>query len=848
MLTALIGIAPSVLLMLATDAQGSVVRASPNVATAYVQAILSHADCVFNEAYNSLVRALSAFLVESHYVFGFVYSLYLIYLSGRRTMIISHMARTKHYEHIANLISFESGLLTPFHRSRTYPKASSVWYAGLPLPLHLHPKSSNPRQQSVPTMASSHSNNAGSGQQIPLSPSQIFTDDANFDFDNMGIDFNFETNIDEFDKTIENMNDDGTLNAGSGFDINAGAMAQSFDQSFTVPNSMDHGFGTANPSQLMLNQGPQEMVPMQKKTTFAPAAPAAPMGFSNNSVQPTPTMPVPTPPPGYAYHPAVGWYMPVAQPLAQSPAYGAPFNDFAPQNALTFSAPFATSPAPMMQQPAGVSFEVEPLENSPAVSDALKGAAKRRNARSRSQKRKYGPDVYTKYQAELRAEGHTGGPRPVSRDSVSFYVAPKPGSTPPKAAAEDAEGSDYKGKSKSKAKKSRPKRDTPAPNVSDMKELKEAIVQVCHCPSAQQAAAAHIPRPRNAFIIFRADFAARFRPANGRKGAENAKLSKEAANAWARLSEIKGGQDPYRKRAEIEKKKHEETYPDYIYTPASKIQVKFGSPTECVCGAYAANQANLERKRAGGATPPNFGVMPHAEFVGQRTRSRSRSAESGVPRQPFQAPVAQMFAPSRIDPTGGTPQVHFSTERQQIEYAQAIAHKRAAVAAPEEEEPIAKRRSARHATHVDYAEPADEDMDSLFLSQDSPRSKRRPSASRAQSISSTMSSVKSADFRLEIDGPPSERTRSKSIDSNISELSDLASQFDDAEGESEDEMADNIVVATPNKNRASPRSSPRLSPRSNPAKKGLALPPKPAGVSKRPATRSQSRGRSRKRS
>jgi len=699
-------------------------------------------------------------------------------------------------------------------------------------------------------MAGPHSNNTGFGQQNQLSPSQVLNQNG-FDFDNF-VNFHYETNIDEFDKTLHQMSNDGTLNPGPGPDANADAISQTFDPSFTVPDPMeDLDFGTANPSQLMLNQAPQEvvpmqqaqeMVPMQQANSLTPAAPAAPMGL-NQSVQQTPTKALPTPPPGYAYHPAVGWYMSVPQPAAPSPAYAAPannvnnFNNFAPQN--PFSAPFVPEAAPMVQQAADIAFEAAPPEDSSAVSDALKGAAKRRSACSRSNRRKYGPGVYIEHQEQLRAEGNTDGPKPVSRDSVSFYVAPRPGSTPPKVVDEE-EGSDYEGKPKRKAKKPRVKRDGPTVSQKDVKELQDAIVQVCHCDSARQATAAHVPRPRNAFIIFRADFAARFRPANGKRGAENAKLSKEAADAWARLAQTQGGQDPYRKRADIEAQKHRETYPDYTYNPAKKVQVKFGSPTECVCGAYTANQANLERKRVGGATPPHFGVMPHAEFVGQRTRSRSRSAGSGSARHPFRAPVAQMMPQQTVDLTGEAPQVHSTTERQQTEYAAAL--KRRAAAEQDEEEPIAKRRSTRHAKNVTYAEE-DEDMDSLFILQNTPRSKRRPSAIsiyRAQSISSTTSLIKSADFRMEFDGPPAEHTRSKSIDSNISDLTDLGSVFDDAEGESDDEMGDNIVVATP-------RKSPRLSPRSQPAKKSLALPSKPAGVSKRPATRSQSRGRSRKR-
>ncbi|PFH50631.1 hypothetical protein AMATHDRAFT_3809 [Amanita thiersii Skay4041] len=89
------------------------------------------------------------------------------------------------------------------------------------------------------------------------------------------------------------------------------------------------------------------------------------------------------------------------------------------------------------------------------------------------------------------------------------------------------------------------------------------------CPAGpSRRKAVHVPRPRNAFIIFRSDFYARMKT----RGADvnQNDLSREAGATWIALSDDE--KLPYRKQAEKEKQRHYQLHPDYIYAPVNKAE------------------------------------------------------------------------------------------------------------------------------------------------------------------------------------------------------------------------------------------------------------------------------------
>lgn len=74
----------------------------------------------------------------------------------------------------------------------------------------------------------------------------------------------------------------------------------------------------------------------------------------------------------------------------------------------------------------------------------------------------------------------------------------------------------------------------------------------------------YIPRPRNAFIIFRSSYIS----TASEEGQHE--LSRQAGTVWNRMTEIERG--PFYVLADFEKKQHQATYPDYIYSPAASRQ------------------------------------------------------------------------------------------------------------------------------------------------------------------------------------------------------------------------------------------------------------------------------------
>jgi hypothetical protein len=145
------------------------------------------------------------------------------------------------------------------------------------------------------------------------------------------------------------------------------------------------------------------------------------------------------------------------------------------------------------------------------------------------------------------------------------------------------------------------------------------------------------------------------------------------------------------------------------------------------------------------------------------------------------------------------------------------------------EQQPAKRHSSRSGKKVvHYADEAEDDDDEEATTTATHKHRPPPiSTSRKSSNSSQISELNSADFKLDDTESVSSRTRSKSVSHSEDEMalptgiSSPSSLFGDGDD-------DNIVVATP---------------KASPKRVGLALPPRTTRQ-----TRSQSRGRARRRS
>jgi hypothetical protein len=552
------------------------------------------------------------------------------------------------------------------------------------------------------------------------------------------------TDLDNFNMMdLDNLNAD-FMNAGN--DFNAGN---------EFANTFLDGSDVSVPTFAPVNfaREPQEVVPMQQPFFPSPATL-------------TPTQHLPAPPPGLAYHPQVGWYYPVAMP-SQLPPPG--------QFGMAPPPAFAPLPGPMYSQ--------APVPQAPQINAApVAKTAKRPEAKaaSRGTKRKYGPSVYLEEQSKRRANGDDSAPRPVSRDC------------------------DY-GKHALAAPEQRPRALSGAAGAAGaagaMKDMKTATIQHCRCSMANDVARAHIPRPRNGFIIFRVMFSSRWHVSKEKKrGNANPNISIEAGKAWKDLG-VKG-QKKYKDQAAVEAAEHKLQYPHYHYNPKEKIQAKFGHP-DCTCGAYQVNMIEFLRLKDGGATPPNKFMGTESEdgdYAAPRTRSVSRANS-------YQAPTAQMMPNNDFE---------FSFESPNGEWAALQDFNNAAEEADVEQPPAKKRRSSRNnKKSVHYADNTgvdDEDGETTST----PTRKHRPSpisTSRKSSNSSQISELNSADFKLTGNESVASRTRSKSMSEDETELpTGLSSRSDSLF----DDDGDEIVVATPGT--AKPKASPKAV--------ALALPPR----------------------
>ena len=538
-----------------------------------------------------------------------------------------------------------------------------------------------------------------------------------------------------------------------------------------VDSTLD-GFATGTPvfDNFNFSRQPQETYRMPQSFNPSPATLAPPQGL-------------PAMPEGLAFHPAVGYYYPIP---------GAPIPGFPSTGAFGTPLAFAAPQAPIFSQ-ASVAPIVPAIPFETVLPDVPAKRAQQKRALA-SNKRKYGPAAFFEDQehSKRRAVGGGNSPLPVKRDS------------------------DYSKKTQNASHA-----------AVAMKEMNIATVMRCRCELGTSATEPHIPRPRNAFIIFRGDFSSRFRTSRDKKrGAANADISKLAGQMWRSIG--KKGQAEYQVRAAKEKEEHRKQYPNYHYTPMKKIQARFGLES-CNCGAYETNMIELKRLRDGGATPPN-------DFMASANKSEADDGEYKAPRtrsisraNSIQAPTAQM---ATYDLDADLSGLDFSLEPQEdwnFEALQALNNAVPDITA--EQQPTTRRSSRSGKKAVHYADEAEENDDEVTTPKATQKHRPAPiSTSRKSSNSSQLSALNTADFQVDDTESVSSRTRSKSVSQSKDEmalptgLSSPSSLF----GFDDDDIGDNVVVATP---KVSPEHT------------GLALPPRTARQ-----TRSQSRGRARRRS
>jgi hypothetical protein len=142
----------------------------------------------------------------------------------------------------------------------------------------------------------------------------------------------------------------------------------------------------------------------------------------------------------------------------------------------------------------------------------------------------------------------------------------------------------------------------------------------------------HIPRPRNAFILFRCDFVAQKKiPASVEPDHRN--ISRIVGRIWKAMSDE--DRRPWVEEAKREREKHKRLYPQYRYSPAS-------------AAAAAATTALKEKRAQKQRIRETMGVLPTWELASHSKDSHQSWSQLAQELLPHANSRANMQAPTRV--------------------------------------------------------------------------------------------------------------------------------------------------------------------------------------------------------
>ncbi|CAI7631910.1 unnamed protein product [Penicillium glandicola] len=161
-----------------------------------------------------------------------------------------------------------------------------------------------------------------------------------------------------------------------------------------------------------------------------------------------------------------------------------------------------------------------------------------------------------------------------------------------------------------------------ASSTSPIKSQKESAMQFCLCQPDPK-----IPRPRNAFILYRQHYQAMVVAHN--PGLANPEISKIIGEQWRSLSE--DDKSKWKALAEEEKARHQQQYPDYRYQP--RRYGRDGSARNSASGIGHNPSGSSHCNRCGGRlmNAPASPMTPFTPSSGSGFRPSNFSASSPHP-------------------------------------------------------------------------------------------------------------------------------------------------------------------------------------------------------------------------
>lgn len=154
----------------------------------------------------------------------------------------------------------------------------------------------------------------------------------------------------------------------------------------------------------------------------------------------------------------------------------------------------------------------------------------------------------------------------------------------------------------------------------------------------------HIPRPRNAFILFRCDFV-RQKKIPESVETDHRNISRIVGRIWREMTALE--KDPWVKMAEEEKATHMKSHPGYRFTRGSSAGKRKGKPVEEAIRprnddhvSLSPDEVLLASKRAA-SCPPGVLHVPAANVEGSNAYGNPMKIRDDLERRPSRVPVYQ---------------------------------------------------------------------------------------------------------------------------------------------------------------------------------------------------------------
>jgi hypothetical protein len=164
----------------------------------------------------------------------------------------------------------------------------------------------------------------------------------------------------------------------------------------------------------------------------------------------------------------------------------------------------------------------------------------------------------------------------------------------------------------------------------------------------------HIPRPRNAFILFRCDFVAQKKiPASVEPDHRN--ISRIVGRIWKAMSDE--DRRPWVEEARKEREKHKRLYPEYRYSPTS-------------ASAAAATTALKEKRAQNQKIRESMGVLPAWELTSHTRDALQSWTHLAQELRPHATHRTRMQSPTRTT----APDAHWSGPTAQVPEGNVASH------------------------------------------------------------------------------------------------------------------------------------------------------------------------------